>query len=89
MNVEKLLKLAKSGDIDAKYQLGRLAEDAGQIDEAKKWFHEAAAGGSPAAMNAIDSLLLLAGDAEKEIRAAAIKNPNATAEVKAIASLLN
>ena len=36
-----------------------------------------------------DSLLLLAGDAEKEIRAAAVKNPNATAEAKAIASLLN
>ena len=36
-----------------------------------------------------DSLLLLAGDAEKEIRAAAVKNPYATAEAKAIASLLN
>ena len=37
----------------------------------------------------VDSLLLLAGDAEKEIRAAAVKNPSATAEAKAIASLLN
>jgi hypothetical protein len=36
-----------------------------------------------------DSLLLLAGDAEKEVRAAAVKNPNATTEAKAIASLLN
>ena len=36
-----------------------------------------------------DSLLLLAGDVEKVIRAAAVKNPNASAEVKAIASLLN
>ena len=62
MNVEKLLKLAKAGDIDAKYQLGRLAEDDGQIDEAKKWFHEAAAGGSPAAMNAIGLLAHTAGD---------------------------
>jgi len=62
MNVEKLLKLAKAGDIDAKYQLGRLAEEDGQIDEAKKWFHEAAAGGSPAAMNAIGLLAHTAGD---------------------------
>lgn len=36
-----------------------------------------------------DSLLLLAGDAEKEVRVAAIKNPKATSEAKAIASLLN
>ena len=37
----------------------------------------------------VDSLLLLAGDAESDVRVAAVKNPNATAEVKAIASLLN
>jgi len=36
----------------------------------------------------VDSLLLLAGDAESDVRVAAVKNPNATAEVKAIASLL-
>jgi hypothetical protein len=35
-----------------------------------------------------DSLLLLAGDAESDVRVAAVKNPNATAEVKTIASLL-
>ena len=62
MNERQLLKLAQSGDRDAKYQLGRMAEDAGQIDEAKKWFHEAAAGGSPAAMNAIGLLAHTAGD---------------------------
>ena len=56
MNERQLLKLAQSGDKDAKDQLGRLAEDAGQVDEAKKWFHEAAAAGSPAAMNAIGLL---------------------------------
>lgn len=62
MNERQLLKLAQSGDKDAKYQLGCLAEDAGQIDEAKKWFHEAAAAGSPAAMNAIGLLAHTAGD---------------------------
>ena len=62
MNKGQLIKLAASGDIDAKYQLGRLAEEDGQIDEAKKWFHEAAAGGSPAAMNAIGLLAHTAGD---------------------------
>ena len=62
MNERQLLKLAQSGDKDAKYQLGRLAEDAGQVDEAKKWFHEAAAAGSPAAMNAIGLLAHTAGD---------------------------
>ncbi len=36
----------------------------------------------------VDSLLLLAGDAESDIRLAAVKNPSATAEVKTIASLL-
>ena len=36
----------------------------------------------------VDSLLLLAGDAESDVRVAAVKNPNATAEVKTIASLL-
>jgi TPR repeat protein len=65
MNERQLLKLAQSGDKDAKYQLGRLAEDAGQIDEAKKWFHEAAAAGSPAAMNAIGLLAHTAGDLER------------------------
>jgi TPR repeat protein len=42
-----------------------LAEDDGQIDEAKKWFHEAAASGSPAAMNAIGLLAQTVGDLEK------------------------
>jgi TPR repeat protein len=65
MNERQLLKLAQSGDKDAKYQLGRLAEDAGQIDEAKKWFHEAAAAGSPAAMNAIGLLAHTAGDLQR------------------------
>ncbi len=65
MNKNQLLKLAQSGDKDAKYQLGRLAEDAGQVDEAKKWFHEAAAAGSPAAMNAIGLLAHTAGDLER------------------------
>ena len=36
----------------------------------------------------VDSLLLLAGDAESDVRVAAVKNPNATAEAKTIASLL-
>jgi TPR repeat protein len=65
MNERQLLKLAQSGDKDAKYQLGRLAEDAGQVDEAKKWFHEAAAAGSPAAMNAIGLLAHTAGDLQR------------------------
>jgi TPR repeat protein len=65
MNERQLLKLAQSGDRDAKYQLGRLAEDAGQVDEAKKWFHEAAAAGSPAAMNAIGLLAHTAGDLQR------------------------
>lgn len=65
MNKGQLIKLAESGDRDAKYQLGNLAEDAGQIDEAKKWYHEAAASGSPAAMNAIGLLAHTAGDLER------------------------
>jgi TPR repeat protein len=65
MNERQLLKLAQSGDKDAKYQLGRLAEDAGQMDEAKKLFHEAAAAGSPAAMNAIGLLAHTAGDLQR------------------------
>lgn len=36
-----------------------------------------------------DSLLILAGDAVKEIRLAAVANPTVTPEAKAIASLLN
>jgi TPR repeat protein len=65
MNKGQLIKLAESGDRDAKYQLGNLAEDAGQMDEAKKWFHEAAAAGSPAAMNAIGLLAHTEGDLER------------------------
>jgi TPR repeat protein len=65
VNRNQLIKLAQSGDKDARYQLGRLAEDAGQIDEAKKWFHEAAAAGSPAAMNAIGLLAHTAGDLQR------------------------
>jgi TPR repeat protein len=65
VNRNQLVKLAQSGDKDAKYQLGCLAEDAGQVDEAKKWFHEAAAAGSPAAMNAIGLLAHSAGDLQR------------------------
>jgi TPR repeat protein len=65
VNRNQLIRLAQSGDKDAKYQLGRLAEDAGQVDEAKKWFHEAAAAGSPAAMNAIGLLAHSAGDLQR------------------------
>jgi len=36
----------------------------------------------------IDSLLLLAGDIDSSVRQTVIKNQSATAEVKAIASLL-
>lgn len=36
-----------------------------------------------------DALLLLAADGEKEVRKAAVANPRASAEVKAIATLLN
>ena len=36
MNKSQLIKLAESGDRDAKYQLGNLAEDAGQMDEAQR-----------------------------------------------------
>jgi TPR repeat protein len=64
MSEEKLLKLAKAGDADAKYQLGILSEDAGKIDIAKRWYNDAVASGSAAAMNALGLLAHAEGDLE-------------------------
>ena len=64
MDEDQLLKLANSGDKNALYQLGCLAEDVGEIEKAKTWYHKAAEAGNPAALNVIGLFAQTEGDLE-------------------------